>query len=172
MTKLNAKQRATRVPSTKGLKDVPPSAVLLSKVDKVESIFSAVPKDYSLWSSIPFESLESFDLGVIRIENFPMCCGAGIAHSFMYSNNFTANQKIQALAEIERRFRSQFRGIGMLIVNDEQLPVWQKSLLEQGWQCVTASSNPVHSNQTIVYLFTKTFGAKTVELPKKKSVAA
>lgn len=169
MTKLNAKQRAIRVPSAKGFKDVPPSSSLTSST---VPLFSAVPKNYSLWSAVPSEDMEGYDLGAIKVDNFPMCCGAGIAHSFVYSNNLNAKQKDQAIAEIERRLQAQQRGIGMLIVNDSQIKYWNTALFDRGWECVTASSNPVHSNHTIIYLFTKTFGAKKVELPKKKSIAA
>lgn len=171
MTKVPAKQRATRVPSAKGLDTVPPSSALLSsKVE--ENLFSAVPKDYTLWSTIPKDSLEGADLGSIRVDNYPMCCGAGIAHSFIYSNHIPAGQKNVVIREIERRLKSQLRGIGMLIINDSQINAWKKSLFDNGWTCVTASSNPAHFNDTTVYLFTKTFGAKKVELPKKESVAA
>ena len=169
MTKTNAKQRAVRVPSAKGFKDVLPSMSLFRSTDP---LFSAVPKNYSLWSAVPPETMEGYDLGAIQVDNFPMCCGAGIAHSFAYSNGLSSKQKDQAIAEIERRLQAQQRGIGMLIVNDTQLKYWDTVLFNRGWECVTASSNPVHYNKTIVYLFTKTFGAVNVELPKKKSVAA
>lgn len=170
--------RARRVPSSAGLKDIPPSAVLKKKKDleiKQEppavdlSMFTAPPKDFNFFDDM--NDVVGFDLRNVTVEGYPNCCGAGIGHGFHSAMQANAKQRELVVKEIDRRFRAQQRGIGMLIVNQEQVNYFYKELEAAGFTCVAACTNPVHTNQTRVYLYIKTYG-RPVEVPKSKSVAA
>ncbi len=168
--------RARRVPTSAGLKDIPPSKILKKNMEiKQEppavdlSMFTAPPKDFNFFDDM--NDIAGFDLRNVTVEGYPGCCGAGIGHGIYSAMNGNADQRKKVVKEIDRRFRAHQRGIGMLILNHEQVNYFYKELEAEGFTCVSACTNPVHSNSTRVYLYIKTYG-KPVEIPKSKSVAA
>lgn len=116
-----------------------------------------------------FGRLKAVYIPTTVLTPWPGCCGASIVSSFGYSNTkkFETEIRHQILATINQR-----RGMISAIINQVQVAAkFDKVLQRLGFQCISGSTNPNHSDASQIYLYVKVLGKQDLTDYKKKDDA-
>ncbi len=111
---------------------------------------------------------------MINTNGFGMCCGARVAYGFpansaMQGYTMSEAEKTTFKRELDEMEALQTRQqIGMItaIINNYQYKHLWPFLKERGWRIVQSATNPVHQNQTTIFLLVKRLSPKARVIKK------
>jgi len=171
---------ASRTPLPRIIKRTTKTKKPLSDLFKEENIlttnlnpFPDVPSSHVFAKSSRVQHIPHTQLSA-----YPLCCGAQIISGYPYVTTYTYdNQRalptVKSCQELLRKdlavhvVSASRNNAGMVvtIINHTQRDQYDygKVLEEFGFRAVAAASNPVHVNQTRIFMYTLDLGAKKVE---------
>ena len=103
-----------------------------------------------------------------QLQDYPMCCGASMITGMGYDNKIFKKD----LPYLVDRAATLKKGMVVVIINHNQVAGGFDKILEQHGFIIANDgvTNPVHSDATSIYLYTKLIGKETVDKDNKRTI--